>query len=85
MQNLDDLISVLAALRGHDGEQNIVIAVTQGSVLIEGNRTGLIELARQVLLVASKNVSGAHQDFDQSGFASRADATLTVALNPGLN
>ena len=29
MQGIDDIISALAALRGHDGEQNIVIDLTR--------------------------------------------------------
>jgi hypothetical protein len=84
MENLEAIISTLAKLREDDGHANIAIDVARGSVLVEGNRAGLIELARQVLMVASKDVSGAHQDFDAAGFASKADVMLTVALNQKL-
>ncbi len=64
--------------------ENMVILVLPGSVVVEANQSGLLELARQILLVAAKDIDGAHQDFDKARFASRAQATLTVALNNSL-
>lgn len=89
MNEISELVAVLAVLRDrenakHGTLENMVIDVAPGSVVIEANRSGLLELARQILLVAAKDISGAHQDFDTAGFASRADATLTVALNRAL-
>lgn len=46
-----------------------------------GNKSGLPELARLMLLVAARERTGAHQDIDRSGFASKADGILTIALN----
>jgi hypothetical protein len=64
--------------------ENITITHAGCDVVVEGNTAGLLELARLVLMVASKDVDGAHQDFDGATFASRADGVLTVALNKSL-
>ena len=61
--------------------QNTTITRAGSGVIIEGNTAGLLELARLVLIVASKDVDGAHQDIDEASFASRADGVVTVALN----
>lgn len=89
MNEISDLAAALASLRDQENAkngalENMVIDVAPGSVVVEANRSGLLELARQILLVAAKDISGAHQDFDKAGFASRADATLTIALSQSL-
>lgn len=81
-----DLAKSLALLRDHANAaqgttENVSVSLSNRDVVIEGNTAGLLEFARVVLMVASKNLDGAHQDIDTASFASRADVAIVVALN----
>jgi hypothetical protein len=88
MAQLDQIRELLAVARDatrHSGQlENITIATHDDAVVVTGNRAGLIELARLVVMVASKDVDGAHQDIDTTHFASTADRMLTIALDTKL-
>jgi len=47
---------------------------------IKGNSEGLIHFARSIIEVASKNMQGAHQHFDESGIVDKCDMPVTVSL-----
>lgn len=66
------------------GLQNVTISISEEGVVVSGNRSGLVELARMALMVAAKEKSGAHQDIDETTFASKADGVLTIALDDKL-
>lgn len=63
------------------GLQNVTISMSADGVVVTGNKAGLLELARLILMVASKERSGSHQDIDTNSFASKADGVLTIALD----
>lgn len=52
------------------------------TLLVEGNTAGLVNLARMVLDVASKEFSGAHCHFDTAGIVEVAEMDLVVSLKP---
>ena len=64
------------------GLQNMKFQKHDGGATLTGNRSGLIELARHILQVASGEWQ--HTDIDEATFASRSDGTLTIALDQNL-
>lgn len=64
--------------------ENIVFEKHNSGASIEGNRSGLFELARQILLLAASSDSGGHIDIDEASFASKSDGVLTISLNDTL-
>jgi hypothetical protein len=49
-------------------------------VSINGNRAGLVHLARLVLEVAARGFSGAHQHFDEAGELDSCEVPLAITL-----
>ena len=49
-------------------------------VSVNGNRDGLVHLARLVLEVAAKGFAGAHQHFDEAGELDACEVPLAIAL-----
>jgi len=66
-----------------DGTSVQLLEVKKGSngeVLINGNRDGLIHFARLVVEIANKGFSGAHQHFDEAGELDACEVPLIVSL-----
>ena len=53
-----------------------------GGVCVNGNRNGLIHLARLTLEVAAKDFVGAHQHLDADGEVDNCEVPLTIGLKP---
>jgi len=85
MAQLDQIGALLSAARdvarGEGQLENITIETHADAIVVTGNRAGLIELSRVILMVAQKQVDGAHQDIDTTHFASSADRILVIALD----
>lgn len=89
--NPPSLTEVLELLRrlddasvGIDGTATHFLEVRKGprdeGISVNGNRSGLIRLARQVLEVAVKNFVGAHQHFDEAGELDNCEVPLTIGF-----
>ena len=51
-----------------------------GEFRINGNRTGLIRFARQVLQVAAKELPGSHAHLDEANGLDRVDMAVVICL-----
>jgi len=78
LRRLDD-VSV-----GAGGTTTQFLEVRKGpeneGVSVNGNRNGLVHLARLVLEVAAKDFVGAHQHFDEAGELDICEVPLAVVL-----
>lgn len=80
LRRLDD------ASIGADGTATQFLEVRKGpqdeAISVNGNRDGLVHLARLVLEVAAKDFVGAHQHFDEAGELDTCEVPLTIGLKP---
>lgn len=53
-----------------------------GGVSINGNRAGLVHLARQIFEVAARGFAGAHQHFDEAAGLDSCEVPLAIVLKP---
>jgi hypothetical protein len=69
---------------GADGTSSQFLEVKRGprdgAISVNGNRDGLVHLARLILEVAAKDFVGAHQHFDNAGELDTCEAPLTIVL-----
>ena len=87
--SLHDLLEMLRCLDNAsvraDGAATLFLEVRKGSqgegVSVNGNRDGLVHLARLVVEVAAKDFAGAHQHFDDTGLDT-CEVPLTIGLKP---
>lgn len=86
----EDLLDALNKLRAEDrsyilggASQHFIefIRSSNGACLhINGNRAGLVHLAKNILDVAVKNFDGAHHHFDSVGLVDPCDMEVVVCL-----
>ena len=79
-QSAEHLRDVANAATG--GLQNVTFEKHEGGATLAGNRSGLLELVRHILQVASGEWQ--HADIDEAEFATRSDGTLTIVLDEKL-
>ena len=78
MQSLEALSD---QYRGIEGSLEwIRLSKDSSGIIIEGNRSGLVELARNLLMVAKSDSRLAHQDLDKSHFVVDSEEILTISL-----
>jgi hypothetical protein len=90
LPSLHDVLELLRRLDdasvGADGAATLFLEVRkepQGEgVCVNGNRNGLVHLARLTLEVASKGFAGAHQHFDEAGELDTCEVPLAISLKP---
>ena len=71
---------------GTDGTTTQFLEIRKGAqdegVSVNGNRDGLVHLARLVLEVAARDFVGAHQHFDEAGELDTCEVPLSIGLKP---
>lgn len=81
----DDIVKVRDIINSsNEILENIVFEKYASGASIEANRSGLLELAHQIILLAAASGPGKSIDIDTASFASASDGILTISLNEDL-